>query len=229
MSNPFISQPVNTTPQPTFAPSQPIAAPVAQAAPPVQHQYQAPAPVQGPSGLDDPQLYSGHNTPLLPNTLDGRWDLQILSVSGAKGYDSGYAVHITFKVHTSTNAAIKPGETYRIFYKFNYVNMDPVEGKQGTVHAGLLGKFVAALFKREYTDPSFAKTAALHQICTNAGGGRDARGNVWALSNGHDFGAAPGFVTLMGELRDREVTDAATRAVSKSRLRSDIWLAAPTA
>lgn len=201
MSNPF-------APQFQSAPS---AAPSAAA--PVQHTA-PPAPVvQGPSGLDDPSLYSGFNTPLLPNTIDGRWGLKILSVVGAKGYESGQAVHISFEVLTSTNPAIKPGENYRIFYRFAYQTMQPVEGKQGTVHAGLLGKFVAALFRREYTDPTFSKTEALKQICTNALGGP-----------GHDFGTAPGYVELMGELRDRTTTNAQTKVESKSRLRSDMWL-----
>ncbi len=198
MSNPFA---------PSFAPS---AAPVVQ----------APVPVQAPAmGLDDPNLYQGHSTPLLPNTLDGRWDLQILSVVGAKGYESGPAVHITFNILSSTNPAVSAGQTYRVFYRYDYERGTPVTGKQGTVHASLLGKFVAALFKREFNDPSFSKTQALDSICTNA------RGNL----PGHDFGSAPGFVTLMGELRDRSVTDAATKVETKSRLRSDIWLPAPAA
>ncbi len=171
-------------------------------------------------GLDDPSLYQGgHNTPLLPNTLDGRWGLQILAVVGAKGYESGPAVHISFKVLTSTNPAIAPGQDYRVFYKFDYLTMNPATGKQGTVHASLLGKFVAVLFKRDHNDPSFNKTEALAQICTNA------RGSL----PGHDFGSAPGYVELMGELRDRNRTDAVTKAVTRSKLRSDIWLPAPTA
>jgi hypothetical protein len=211
LSNPFA---------PSAAPV--VQAPVQYAPPPVQAPVQyAPPPVQASSGgLDDPGLYQGgHNTPLLPNTLDGRWDLQILAVVGSKGYESGPAVHISFRVLNSTNPDIGAGQDYRIFYKFDYERCMPVPGKQGTVHASLLGKFVAALFKRDFNDPSFSKTQALDSICTNA------RGNL----PGHDFGSAPGYVTLMGELRDRTVTDAASKLQTKSRLRSDIWLPAPNA
>jgi len=199
MSNPFA---------PSFQ-STPAVQPAAQA------QVQAPVQAQQPSkGLDDPNLYSGHNTPLLPNTLDGRWGLKILSVSGAKGYESGPAVHITFEVLSSTNPAVKAGETYRVFYKFDYRIMEPVDGDQGSVHAQLLGKFVAALFRRQYTDPTFSKTEALASICTNA------RGGV-----GHDFTAAPGYVELVGELRDRKAKNAQGAATgATNKLRSDIWL-----
>ncbi len=150
MSNPFAAQ-SNTTPQ-TFT------APIANAPAPVVH---VPAPS---NGLDDPSLYSGFNTPLLPNTLDGRWDLQILAVVGSKGYESGPAVHISFKIINSTNPAIAAGQDYRVFYKYDYERGMPVAGKQGTVHAGLLGKFIAALFKREFSDPTFSKTQALDSI-----------------------------------------------------------------
>jgi hypothetical protein len=207
MTNPFAPT-FQSNPNTVSAPHTPVhAPPIVQA--------QAPS-----KGLDDPSLYQGgHNTPLLPNTLDGRWGLQILAVVGSKGYDSGYAVHISFRILSSNNPAIAVGQDYRIFYKFDYLSMDPVNGKQGTVHASLLGKFVCALFKRDYNDPSFNKTEALAQICTSA------RGSL----PGHDFGAAPGYVELMGELRDRTITDDATKAQSKQRLRSDLWLPAPAA
>lgn len=200
--------------QPQFASAQ-STPPAIQPQPAFTNSVQAPAaaPAQPSKGLDDPTLYQGHNTPLLPNKLDGRWACQVLSVVGSKGYESGHAVHITLGILSSTNPNIKQGETYRVFYKFNYTTMEPVEGKQGTVHAGLLGKFVAALYGRDHNDPQFSKTEALASICTNARGGA-----------GHDFNAAPGFVELFGELRDREQTDAKTGAVSKSRLRSDMWL-----
>ncbi len=203
MSNPFASTAFSpTVPAPNAAP------------PPV-----APAP-SGAGGLDDPSLYQGGGAPLLPNNLDGRWKLQILSVSGGKGYESGFAVHITFKILETTQPATPVGSTYRVFYKFDYQRLAPVDGKQGTVHAGLLGKFVAALFRKEYSDPTFSKTAALASICTNATvNGAPGPGLDFSRPDVADFAK----VELVGELRNRKQTDGQTGAESTAKLRSDIW------
>lgn len=180
----------------------PFSAPPAQA--PVA---QAPAPVAAQAAatlgsLDSPVM---GGAPLLPHECDGQYRVQITGYSGGIGYESGHAVHITFKIVASTNPGFSPGQEFRIMYKYNWERRTPAPGKQGTVHRDLLSSFISALYKRPANDPSLNKVeeeAKLHL---------------------HDWAAQPGFVDL--HCSSRPWTAPGSNVIEKRR--RETWVAIP--
>ncbi len=178
----------------------PVAAPTA----PV---YAAPSAVaQTASSLGSlNQVANGFGAPLFPQSgVDGQYRLQITGYSGGIGYESGPAVHITFKIAGSSNANISIGQEYRLFYKYDYERNQPVAGKQGSVHKDLLSHFISALHNKSPLDPSLDKVAEQARLHT------------------HDWATQPGFVDLHCTCRDWK---APSGSVEKKR--RETWVSVP--
>lgn len=153
-AQPQATAPVPSAAQPQFqapAPAQAFAPPAqpAFAAPPQQQFHQAPAPAAG-GDLNDASN-DGAGAPLLPH-VEGRFRLKLVGYSCFTGYRSGPAIHITFEVAQSTNPTIVPGSTYRVFYKWDYVNNRPVQGNVGTTHKRLIRDFWKAVARDQHVD-----------------------------------------------------------------------------
>ena len=176
--------------------------------------FQAPAPVQAQAPAQpqaNAQLGSLNSVvsiggaPLLPHDCDGQYRVQITGYAGQVGYESGPAVHITFKILASSNACFTAGQEFRVMYKYDFERNQPSPGKQGTVHRDLLKSFIAALYKRPVNDSGFdyvATQAALHS---------------------HDWATQPGFVDLHCSSRPWQAPG--SNVVEKRR--RETWVAVP--
>jgi hypothetical protein len=182
--------------------------PFAQPAAPVQ----APAtqPVQATrtqavaTDMNDPTLFDGLFAPYFRH-IDGEFDLQITGYSGttaAQTPKKGRAVHITFKVVNSSNAALIPvGSDWRISYAYNWEHQEKSDKDSFGKEMQKLANFVQSLFK-----------------ATRGAAGFDTKSAERSLHS-HDWLAQPGYVHLSASLGKEKVVDNA-----KVRYRNDLWL-----